>query len=251
VTTPDIEGKEEVPLATTVILETPDGEMALYDAEPASEPRGAVVVLQEAFGVNDHIEDVTRRLAAAGYRSVAPHLFHRTGDPVLDYGNLEKILPHFQALSEGGLVSDLEATLGHLASAGFGRRQIGTVGFCMGGTVSFLAAARMALGASVTFYGGGVAEGRFGMPSLVELAPTLQTPWLGLYGDLDLGIPVEQVESLRESLKSATVATETVRYPEAGHGFHCDARDSYHEASAFDAWRRTLSWLEEHLKDSS
>jgi len=234
-------------MATTAMLRTDDGEMALYDVEPEGRARAAVVVVQEAFGVNDHIEDVTRRFAAVGYRAVAPHLFYRTGDPVLDYGNIEKLMPHFQALTQEGILADLEACFGYLASAGWTLRQTGIVGFCMGGTVSFLAAARKALGAGVTFYGGGVTEGRFGMPSMVELAPGLETPWLGLYGDQDQGIPVEQVESLREALSTAPVPTEIVRYSGAGHGFHCDARDSYHEASAKDAWRRTLSWFDEYL----
>jgi carboxymethylenebutenolidase len=113
--------------------------------------------------------------------------------------------------------------------------------------VSFLAGAKYGLGAAVTFYGGGVTEGRFGMASLVEMAPSLKTPWLGLYGDLDEGIPVQQVESLREAVGKAPVATEVVRYAEAGHGFHCDARDAYHQASATDAWQRTLDWFDRHL----
>jgi carboxymethylenebutenolidase len=235
-------------MATTVHLATSDGAMALYDTEPDGPPRGAVVVLQEAFGVNDHIEDVTRRLAHAGYRAVAPHLFHRSGDPALDYGNFEKILPHMQALSQAGLLDDLDATLDHLAGAGFTPARVGVVGFCMGGSVTVLAAARRALGAAVTFYGGGVAEGRFGSPPLVEMAPGLQTPWLGLFGDEDQGIPVDQVEALRVAAAKAPVPTEIVRYPGAGHGFHCDARpDSYHEPSARDAWGRTLDWFGRYL----
>ncbi len=99
-------------MATTVSVTTGDGDMALYDVEPEGVPRAAVIVLQEAFGVNDHIEDVTRRFAGAGYRAVAPHLFHRSGDPVLDYGNFEKIMPHMQALTEAGLLEDLDVTLG-------------------------------------------------------------------------------------------------------------------------------------------
>ncbi|MGA2036904.1 MAG: dienelactone hydrolase family protein [Acidimicrobiales bacterium] len=221
--------------------------MALYDAEPEESPRAAVVVIQEAFGVNHHIEEVTRRFAAVGYRAVAPHLFHRTGDPVLDYGNLENVMPHMQALTEAGLVTDLDASLSHLSAVGFAPSRIGVVGFCMGGAVTFLAAVRNTLGAAVTFYGGGVAEGRFGMPSLIEMAPRLKTPWLGLYGDLDQGIPVENVESLREAMTKASVPTEIIRYAEAGHGFHCDARDSYHEASAKDAWHHTLEWFETYL----
>lgn len=93
-----------------------------------------------------------------------------------------------------------------------------------------------------------MAEGRFGIASLVEMTPSLKTPWLGLYGDLDEGIPVQQqVESLCEAVGRAPVATEVVRYAEAGHGFHYDARDSYHQASATDAWQRTLDWFERHL----
>jgi carboxymethylenebutenolidase len=229
-------------------VNTSDGEMALYDAEPDGNPRGAVVVIQEAFGVNSHIEDVTRRFASAGYRSVAPHLFHRTGDPPLDYSDISKVMPHMQAITADGLVADLEATFGYLSTAGFGLDNTGIVGFCMGGTVAFLAATRFELAAAVTFYGGGVAEGRFGFAPLLELGADLKAPWLGLYGDADQGIPVEQVESLREVVGKAPVTAEIVRYADAEHGFHCDMRDSYHEASATDAWGRTLAWFESYLK---
>jgi len=234
-------------MAPTRSVSTPDGEMSLYEAEPDQAPRAAVVVIQEAFGVNGHIEDVTRRFAGAGYRAVAPHLFHRTGDPVLDYGDFGKVMPHMQALSEEGLVADLDATLAHLSAAGFRPSRVGFVGFCMGGTVAFLAASKYQLGAAVTFYGGGITEGRFGMPPLVEMAPGLRSPWLGLFGDLDQSIPVEDVELLRDAAANARVPTSIVRYPEAGHGFHCDARDSYHKSSATDAWQRTLEWFGTHL----
>lgn len=238
-------------MAGTVMLQVPGGEMALFEVEPQGDARGAVVVLQEAFGVNDHIQDICRRFASEGYRAVAPHLFHRTGDPVLDYSNIEKVMPHMQALDEKGLVADLDATFGHLAGVGCSGTSVGTVGFCMGGTVAFLSAVRYALGAAVTFYGGGIGEGRFGMPPLTELAPQLKTPWLGLYGDKDTGIPVEQVEALRESASKASVATEVVRYPDAGHGFHCDARGSYHEESANDAWSRCLNWFGRFIKPAT
>ena len=107
------------PMATTVTLKTPDGYMGLYDAEPEGEARGAVIVAQEAFGVNPHIEDVTRRLAAAGYRAVAPHLFHRTGDPVIEYGDYDKIMPQFAGLSEAGVLNDIDASIAYLEEAGF------------------------------------------------------------------------------------------------------------------------------------
>jgi len=114
--------------------------------------------------------------------------------------------------------------------------------------VSFLTAARRALGAAVGFYGGGIVTQRFPQfPSLVDDASTLQTPWLGLFGDRDESIPVEDVEQLREALKSASVPTEIVRYADAGHGFHCDVRDAYNETAAKDAWGRTLDWFDRHL----
>ena len=231
----------------TVHVTTPDGEMAVYDATPETEPRAAVIVIQEAFGVNDHIEDVTRRFASAGYRAVAPHLFHRSGDPRLGYDDFSEVMPHMKALSEQGIGDDLDATLAYLSGAGFEQEKVGIVGFCMGGTVTFHAAVRYRLGGAVSFYGGGVAEGRFGFPSQVAEAPKLQTPWLGLFGDQDQSIPVEEVEQLRSAAASASVEAEVVRYPQAEHGFHCDARPSFHQQSASDAWRRTLDWFGRHL----
>lgn len=235
------------PMAKTVQLGTRDGDMALYDAAPEGPAGAAVIVIQEAFGVNGHIEDVTRRFAAQGYRAVSPHLFHRTGDPVLAYDDISQVMPHMRGVSVEGLGADLDATLEYLAGEGFQSRRVGIVGFCMGGTVAFVAAARYPLGAAVSFYGGGIASGRFGFPPQPEMAPGLQAPWLGLYGDQDHGIPVEEVEQLEATASKAPVATEVVRYPDAGHGFHCDARDSYHRPSAEDAWKRTLEWFGRHL----
>jgi carboxymethylenebutenolidase len=232
----------------TVNVTTPDGDMAVYDAVPAGAVRGGVVVVQEAFGVNAHIEDVAGRFAAAGYRAVAPHLFHRTGDPVLDYDDLEQIWPHMKVLERGGIGADLDAAIAYLRDAGIDASSTGVVGFCMGGTVAFLAATRGDVGAAVTFYGGGVAEGRFGLPPLVELAAELRSPWLGLYGDQDQGIPVDQVEALAAAVAEVEVETEIVRYEDAGHGFQCDARPgSYEPGAAADGWARTLAWFDTHL----
>jgi carboxymethylenebutenolidase len=228
-------------------VKTDDGSMLIYRADPEGQPKGAVIVIQEAFGVNDHIEDVARRFADAGYLAVAPHVFHRSGDPVLGYDEISKVMPHMQAVTQTGLQADIEATLDYVAAAGIGRARVGVVGFCMGGSVAFYTAVKYPLGAGVSFYGGGVGGGRFGFPSQVELAPQLQAPWLGLYGDRDQSIPVEEVESLRLAASKAGVPTEVVRYVDAEHGFHCDARPSYHEASAQDAWRRTLEWFATHL----
>lgn len=219
----------------------------IFEAAESGVPNGAVVVVQEAFGVNDHIKDVAQRFAAEGYRAVAPHFFHRSGDPEIPYDDFDTAMTHIRQLTEEGIVEDLEAAYGHLHDDGFEDARIAVVGFCMGGTVAFIEAHERELGAAVTFYGSGIADGRFGAPPLLELAPKLKTPWLGCYGDQDKGIPVEQVEALREAAAGAPVDTEIVRYPDAGHGFHCDARSAYHEPSARDAWSRTLAWLDQHL----
>jgi carboxymethylenebutenolidase len=229
---------------------TADGPMRLYEAAPDGEPRGAVVVIQEAFGVNPHIEDVTRRFAAAGYHAVAPDMFHRTGPgAIVDYSDFGAVMEHFAGVgSDDAILTDVDATLDYLRGLGFADRQIGIVGFCFGGRVTFLVAARRAIGAAAGFYGGGLVTARFPQfPALVSEAQTIKTPWLGLFGDLDGSIPVEDVEALRKALADASVDTEVVRYADAEHGFHCDARPSYNADAAADAWKKTLEWFGHHL----
>ena len=231
----------------TLTVESTGGAMGLYEAKPQGVAKGAVIVIQEAFGVTEHIEDVCRRISAEGYLAVAPHIFHRSGDPVIAYDDMQSVIPHVMALNPEDLIADLDAAMKHIEDAGFSPNQVAVVGFCMGGSVVMLAAVRSALGAAVSFYGGGVAQSRFGMPPLLDLAPALKTPWLGMFGDEDASIPVQEVEWLREAAEKASVQTQVIRYPGANRGFHCDARDSYHEPSAKQAWKETLSWLDKHL----
>lgn len=231
-----------------IAIETDDGTMPLAVSHPASDPKAAVVVIQEAFGITTHIADVTRRLALDGFYAVAPALFHRDGAPVLDYDDLDSVRPLMSNLTKSGIFADLDATYAHLDELGFTAATTGVVGFCMGGSVALAAGANDALGACVTFYGGGLREGRFGFDPLIEVAKGLRTPWLGLFGDEDTSIPVDDVEALKMSASSAGVATEVVRYASAVHGFHCDDRPShYHEVAAKDAWRRTIAFFESHL----
>jgi len=233
-------------VSTTVA--TPEGEMELYEAVPDAAAKGAVIVVQEAFGVNDHIQDVTRRFAAEGYHGVAPALFHRAGGGTAPYDDFGKVMPLFDGVSDDGILADIDATIAHLEGAGFARSQIGIVGVCFGGRATFLVAARRELGAAVGFYGGGIAApGGLPFPPLIGESSSLQTPWLGLFGDLDTGISVASVEDLRSALGDAPVPADVVRYPDAEHGFHCDARESYHAESAADGWRRTLDWFDTHL----
>lgn len=192
---------------------TPDGPMDVYEVVPEGKTTGAVIVIQEAFGVNEYIRDVTRRFAAAGYYAVAPTMFHRAGGGTAPYDDFSKVMPLFSGLTDDGIVMDVDAALGHLRQAGFDEPRIGIVGFSL-------------------------------FQPLIGDAGKLQTPWLGLFGDADASIPVADVERLRETLaREADVAHEIVRYPGAQHGFHCDLRPSYQEAAATDGWMRTLEWL--------
>ena len=218
-------------------------------AGDASAPR-AVIVIQEAFGVNDHIRDVAARFAAAGYYAVAPELFHRVGSPEVDYDDFPEAMAAMAELDAGGIEHDLRAAAAFLAEAGYPPASVGAVGYCMGGTVSFVAATLGIVGAAASFYGGGIEAGRFGFAPLLELAPALTAHWIGLYGDLDKGIPVAQVEALRAAVSSVGVDTEIVRYPDAEHGFHCDGRPAVFNADdAADAHARTLDFFAVHLSD--
>jgi len=227
--------------------ETPPAGFPLYASGTTDSPR-AIIVLQEAFGVNGHIRGVADRFADEGFLAVAPQLFHRDGSPEIPYDDFASAMPFMANLTKQGITNDLSATTDFLTSLGFHAPNIAAVGYCMGGTVSFFAATLGTIGAAASFYGGGVATGRFGLPPLLDLAAELACPWLGLYGDLDQSIPVDQVEALRDATRASSVTTEIVRYPEGQHGFHCDARPgAYNEAAALDAHARTLAFFAEHL----
>jgi carboxymethylenebutenolidase len=233
--------------ATT--LDTPDGPMGLYVAEPAGPARGAVLVIQEAFGVTTHIQHVCDVIAEQGWLAVAPALFHRVDTQVFAYDDLPSVMPVMMSLTRQGIDADLDAAVSYVGGRGFAASSIGMVGFCMGGSVTLYAAAIRQLGAAVTFYGGGIGKGRFGFPSGLELASDLRAPWLGLYGDLDQSIPVEEVEQLRAIAGERPVATEVVRYANGLHGFHCDDRPAVYDVDiATDARARMFAWFDSHLR---
>ena len=230
-------------------LSTADGPMRLYEAIPDGPPKGAAIVVMEAFGVNDHIEDVTRRAAAAGYHAVSPDFFHRSGGGVAGYDEFPKVMEFFKSVTDDGILMDVDAALDHLHKAGFANDKIAIFGFCFGGRVTFLTAARRQLGAAITYYGGGiVSTGPLPFASLLGEASSLQTPWMGHFGDLDKGIPVEDVEELRAAVDKSKVDHVIYRYADADHGFHCNDRTAvYNKAAAEQAWGRTTEWLTSHI----
>lgn len=225
-----------------------DGSLAIYESAPA-DASSALVILHEAFGVTDHIADVTRRAAAAGYHAVAPDLFHRSGGGVAPYGDLKAAAAYFSGMTDDGVLADADACLQHLTAQGFAPERIGIVGFCFGGRAAFLIAARRSLGAAVTMYGGGIttASAFLPFPALTDDVATMATPWIGLYGEDDHGIPTAEVDALESALTNqCPVDHAIVRYPGAGHAFHNDQLPSYNEAAAKAAWSRGLDWLSAH-----
>jgi len=227
--------------------------MPAFSALPAGDVRGAVIVIQEAFGLTDHIGVVTERFAAEGFRAVAPALFHRAGgSPVASYDDIPSVYPLMEALSAESIAMDVDATLAFLASEGFGESQIAMVGFCMGGSVTLFACTRPGLAAGATYYGGGLATGRFGLPSGVELGAHLNCDWIGHFGDLDKGIPVDEVEALRVGVGNSGHSATVYRYENADHGFNCNDRPSvYNAEAAAQAWERTISFFSNTLRPHS
>ena len=213
---------------------------------PEGTPRRAVIVVQEAFGVNDHIIDLCERLTRDGYLAVAPHMFHRTGDPVFAYDDFSSIFSHIEAMTMDGVMEDIDAAIRAITDSGVATSKIGIVGFCMGGSISMHVAATRDIGAGVGFYGGGI-KGRWFFPSQIDAVQQLRAPWLGLFGDKDQSIPVQDVEELREASKLSPNQVEIIRYKDADHGFNCDARASFHAESASDAWQRMLAWYDTYL----
>ena len=232
-----------------VELTTADGPMRLYVAQPDGEPQAAVIVVMEAFGVNGHIEDVTRRMAAEGYLAVSPDLYHRYENNLAGYDQMAEIMEMMGNLTDGHSLTDVDATLDYLAGQGYPAAKVGITGFCMGGRVTFLTAISRPVGAAVTYYGGAIVTDGFtaGQPKLADRHGDLQCPWLGLFGDLDGMIPVEGLEQLRADLADNAQPTDLVRYADADHGFLCDERPSYNADAAADGWSRMAAWFGTHL----
>ena len=226
------------------------GEMPGYRAMPSKGKSFPVVlVVEEIFGVHEHIKDLCRRLAKSGYLAIAPELFARQGD-VSKIENIQEIVSKVVSkVADSQVMSDLDSTVTWAEKTGKGdTKRLAITGFCWGGRVVWLYAAHSTkLKAGAAWYGQIIGQvNEFRPKTVLELAPELKAVVLGLYGGKDTGIPVDQVEKMREALKAAHKDSEIIIYPEAPHGFNADYRPSYREPDAKDAWAHMLAWFKQH-----
>ena len=233
-------------------IPVPGGMMPAYYARPA---RGSklpiVLVVQEIFGVHEHIRDVCRRFARRGAVAVAPELFARQGDPskVADIQSLMRDI--VAKVPDAQVMADLDATLAWARTRARSHEgKVGITGFCWGGRITWLYAAHSdAVAAGVAWYGRVTGQPTPLQPAHpVDVAASLRAPVLGLYAGKDAGIPLEGVEAMRAALgredaSAAAKASSIMVYPEAGHGFHADYRASYRAADAEDAFKRALAFF--------
>ena len=209
--------------------------LSAYKATPAGTQRAALVVVQEIFGVNRHIRNVTDGFAAEGYVSLAPALFDRV-EPNFETGYTQADIDRGRAVRQklgwDTMVMDLRAAVTELSKTGL---KVGVVGYCMGGTMAWLAAARVdGVAAAVGYYGGGIAEAASEQP---------KCPVMLHFGETDASIPPEHWAKVRAAHPKLPVYV----YPGAGHGFSCDERASFHKPSHEQARERTIAFFREHL----
>lgn len=236
-------------VAGAVQIPVKDGTIPAYRSAPATGSNFPIVlVLQEIFGVHEHIQDITRRFAKLGYLAIAPELFVRQGD-VSKLNSIDQIRPVVAKVPDAQVLSDLDATVNWAINSAKGNaNRIAVTGFCWGGRITWLYAAhnpKIKTGAA--WYGRLVGDSTALTPKHpVEIASSLTVPILGLYGGQDTGIPLSTVETLRNRLKSSPSKSEIVVYPDAPHAFFADYRPSYREADANDAWKRLQAWFKQH-----
>jgi carboxymethylenebutenolidase len=230
---------------------SPDGPMRTFVARPeAPGTYPGLVVIQEAFGINDHIQEVCRRYAALGYVVVSPDLFHRQGVESIPYSEIAEAKKLIAALSDDQVVDDVFLAVEALRTdPSVDNARLGVVGYCFGGRCAYVAAGRLTgLRAVVVYYGGRIATGEVGAP--VDRTGEISGSVLAHFGGQDASIPADQVDALDRALDEAGVDHLVVTYPEAGHGFACDARPANFEpAAAAEAWARTTAFLAAAFSD--
>ena len=235
--------------AGEVKIPVKDGQMPAYRAMPAGGKNLPVVlVVQEIFGVHEHIKDICRRFAKEGYLAIAPELYARQGDASKYADVAELVKEVVSKVPDDQVMSDLDASAAWAAKNGGNADKMAVTGFCWGGRIVWMYAAHNPrLKAGAAWYGGLVRAGSPLTPTHpIDIVPTLKVPVLGLYGGADAGIPNDTVEKMRDALKKAGSPSEIVLYADTPHGFHADYRPSYRPGEANDAWKRLLVWFRKY-----
>jgi carboxymethylenebutenolidase len=243
--TTDTKGLE----AGEVKIPVKDGEIPAYRAMPGAGGRFPVVlVVQEIFGVHEHIKDICRRLAKLGYFAVAPELYARQGD-VSKLSDFQEIFKIVRTVPDAQVMSDLDAAVDVAKKSGKANTaKLAVTGFCWGGRIVWLYSAHNKdLKAGVAWYGRLVGDKDELHPKHpVDVAKMLHAPVLGLYGGADQGIPVATIDEMKTELKDSKPATEIHVYPDTPHGFYADYRPSYRKEQADDAWKRMQDWFKKN-----
>ncbi len=223
------------------------GDMPVYFARPAGVQNPPIsLVAMEIFGLHEYIKDVTRRLGHLGAFAVAPDYYFRMGD-LTQITEMPQLFPKVNSKTDSELYSDLDATVAWAKSQGGDANRLGIMGFCRGGrTVWHYSTHNPDLKAGVAFYGSLVDKNDAAPKSSIELAPDVKEPVLGLYGEADTGIKVEQVNAMEAALKADGKTAEFHIYPGAPHGFHADYRGSYNKEAAEDGWNRMIAWFKKY-----
>lgn len=235
--------------AGEISIPTSDGRMPAYRAMPANGRAVPVVlVVQEVFGVHEHIRDLCRRLAKLGYLAIAPELYARQGD-VSRLSGIDEILKVVSKVPDAQVLSDLDATAAWAKESGEGNTEkLGITGFCWGGRIVWLYAAHNpTLKAGVAWYGRLIGAPSDLQPQHpIDVVSALKAPVLGLYGGEDKGIPPDTVERMERELKNSGSPSQIIVYPTAPHGFNADYRPSYRKEQADDGWKRLQEWFTRH-----
>jgi carboxymethylenebutenolidase len=227
-----------------------DGDMPAYRAMPAEGgPFPVVLVVEEIFGVHEHIKDVCRRFAKLGYFAVAPELLARQGD-VSKMTDIQEIIAKVVSkVPDAQVMSDLDAAVAWAKKSAKGdTAKLGITGFCWGGRIVWLYAAHNKdLKAGVAWYGRLVGNKTELQPKYpIDLVADINAPVLGLYGGADQGIPVDTVEKMQKGLKDAGKTAEIIVYPDTPHAFHADYRPSYRKDKAEDGWKKLQEWFKKY-----
>ncbi|MBS1786187.1 MAG: dienelactone hydrolase family protein [Acidobacteria bacterium] len=235
-------------VAGEVKIPVKDGEIPAYHAMPAKGKNFPVaLVVQEIFGVHEHIKDICRRFAKAGYLAIAPEMYARQGDVSKMAMNdiIGKVVPK---VPDAQVMSDLDAAVAWAKKNGGNTAKLGITGFCWGGRIVWLYAAHNPnLKAGVAWYGRLVGNTDDLHPkNPIDLVKELKAPVLGLYGAKDTGIPVATVDQMREAVKAAGKTAEIIVYPNSGHGFNADYRPSYNKEDAQDGWAKLLAFFKKN-----